>query len=981
MMPRVLILLAALAGAADAAESRLPPADLNPVLKAPISRWDEAIPLGNGLMGGLLWGSGSTLRLSLDRGDLWDLRLPEVLQEEDWTWATLKRLVAEGKHDELRRRFDEPYGIPYPTKVPAGRLEIDLDPSQSIQEFSLDLATAEGRARLKEGGTIAAFVSAREPVALLRIPGPAPKEIRLLAPESVKQLGHPPATHGEADGARWYVQEAGSGLRYAGLAATRRVGNVTLVAVTVASTADGADPVAVARQRVARALARGYAVLFAPHRQWWARFWAQSRVSVPDPLILKQYYLVRYFYGAASRPGAPPIPLQGVWTADEGGLPPWKGDYHHDLNTQMTYAGYLMAGHFAEGRCFLDFLWKLLPEFRQFARRFYGTPGAAVPGVMSLDGKPLTGWPQYSLSPTNAAWLGWLFAEHWRYTRDARFLRERAYPWCAEVGTSLRAMLQPDAQGLLKLALSSSPEIFDNTPRAWLKPNSSYDQACLKALFLSLAEMASTLGKHEEAARWRQDAEDLGGFATDAEGCLMFSPEDEVRESHRHFSHSMAIHPFGLIHAEGTDRDRQVITATCRRYDELGTAAWCGYSFSWMACLRARVGDAEAALRNLDIFVNAFVLRNGFHCNGDQSGLGFSSMTYRPFTLEGNFLALQAVHEMLLQSWSVRPGSGEPGAIRLFPATPWRWHTASFADLRVEGGHRVSARRERNATTWLRVVAGRTGAVRIRDNFGGRQPRWSRAGVRKVGPDYVVSLKAGEVIEATLPRPAAIPPAPADAAPPLQISTAPILPNRLPLRIGADSNGGCRFTGEMAYVRVYNRALSPEEIARLADPARPDSGSPEGCLVRLDFDRREGDHFPNLALPALPARVVGTVATGEAAEGLPGTALKLDGQGFLEIADDRALDCPDGITLAAWIRPAALPPAGVRVIDKSPVGIATAYLLDTYPGNSLRLIARDPFLTYAANLPLGRWSHVAATVEGTTRQRTLYLNGQPVAAD
>ena len=178
----------------------------------------------------------------------------------------------------------------------------------------------------------------------------------------------------------------------------------------------------------------------------------------------------------------------------------------------------------------------------------------------------------------------------------------------------------------------------------------------------------------------------------------------------------------------------------------------------------------------------------------------------------------------------------------------------------------------------------------------------------------------------------------------------------------------------MAYVRVYNRALSPEEIARLADPARPDSGSPEGCLVRLDFDRREGDHFPNLALPALPARVVGTVATGEAAEGLPGTALKLDGQGFLEIADDRALDCPDGITLAAWIRPAALPPAGVRVIDKSPVGIATAYLLDTYPGNSLRLIARDPFLTYAANLPLGRWSHVAATVEGTTRQRTFYLN-------
>ena len=75
-----------------------------------------------------------------------------------------------------------------------------------------------------------------------------------------------------------------------------------------------------------------------------------------------------------------------------------------------------------------------------------------------------------------------------------------------------------------------------------------------------------------------------------------------------------------------------------------------------MACLRARVGDAEAALRNLDIYVRAFTLRNGFHANGDQTGSGFSGFTYRPFTLEGNFLAMQAVHEMLLQSWSADAG-------------------------------------------------------------------------------------------------------------------------------------------------------------------------------------------------------------------------------------------------------------------------------------------------------------------------------------
>ena len=152
---------------------------------------------------------------------------------------------------------------------------------------------------------------------------------------------------------------------------------------------------------------------------------------MPDPAILRHYYLVRYFYGAASRRGAPPMPLQGVWTADAGGLPPWKGDYHNDLNTQMTYMAYQAAGHFDEGLSYLDFLWDLPPAFQRFAREFYGTGGLAVPGVMTLAGQPLGGWGQYSLSPTMRAWSAHLFYLHWRYTMDDAFLRERAYPWCA----------------------------------------------------------------------------------------------------------------------------------------------------------------------------------------------------------------------------------------------------------------------------------------------------------------------------------------------------------------------------------------------------------------------------------------------------------------------------------------------------------------------------------------------------------------------
>ncbi len=787
--PAALALAAVVASAPGQAADRLPRPEDNLVLSAPITTWDEAIPLGSGLLGGLLWGEGGTLRLSLDRGDLWDERPAAGVPWKRFNYATMQQLVREGKNDELNAIFDRPYGAPHPTKLPAGRLEVDLAPGRALKSFELNLATAEGRALLDDGSRADAFFSAREPVALLRIPGPEPARVRLMAPldvcrasnggvltgpesASVNKLGYPEAVRGEDSGFQWTVQEAADGLRYCPLVGSRRAKDQTLLAVTVTSTKDGPDPLALARKRVTAALNRGYARMLKPHAGWWAKFWGASSVTVPDETIEKHYLLVRYFYGAASRRGAPPMPLQGVWTADSGGLPPWKGDYHNDLNTQMTYIAYQEAGHFEEGAAYLDFLWNLLLRFRRFARDFYGAPGAAVPGVMSLAGEPLGGWGHYSLSPTMGAWSAHLFYLHWRYTADRTFLRDRAYPWCREIGECLQALLKPDANGVLKLPISTSPEIYENGARAWLKPNTNYDLACLKMLFLSLEEMANALGHRDAADGWARTAAALGDFHLAADGSLKLDAEQDLAESHRHLSNLMPLHPFNLITTDGGVDEHRTIRASTAQWDKLGTSAWVGFSFSWMACLRARAGDAEAALRNLDIFTKAFVLRNGFHANGDQTRSGFAAATYRPFTLEGNFLAMQAVHEMLLQSWDARPGTGS-GTIRLFPAMPWSWHDASFEDLRAEGGHRVSARRRNNATIWFRIVAAPWSEVRIRDNFGGRVPHWVHGKPVKEGNDYVATLWPGEVLEATLPEPAAPPAPPADLAQPVQLRATP----------------------------------------------------------------------------------------------------------------------------------------------------------------------------------------------------------------
>jgi alpha-L-fucosidase 2 len=288
-------------------------------------------------------------------------------------------------------------------------------------------------------------------------------------------------------------------------------------------------------------------------------------------------------------------------------------------------------------------------------------------------------------------------------------------------------------------------------------------------LFLALAEMADAVGDNKSAADWASTAKQLGEFHARSDGTLLLDETTPLPGSHRHLSNLMALHPFNLITVDGGERNRQIIAASLKDWDSKGTSAWCGYSFSWMSCLRARVGDAEAALRNLDIYVHAFILRNGFHANGDQTKSGFSGFTYRPFTLEGNFLAMEAVHEMLLQSWSPQPGLRDTEVVRIFPAMPWRWHDASFENLRAEGGWVVSARRENNATTWFKINATHSGVLRIRDNFGGREPKWSLAGVMKIGDNFEIKLKAGESLEAGFSKLGTISPAPDNIATPVEI--------------------------------------------------------------------------------------------------------------------------------------------------------------------------------------------------------------------
>jgi len=450
----------------------------------------------------------------------------------------------------------------------------------------------------------------------------------------------------------------------------------------------------------------------------------------------RYYNLMQYYYGSASRKGYPPIPLQGLWTADEGGLPPWKGDFHNDMNVQMTYWAYYASGHFDCGESLTDFLFRLAPVHRDFARAFFGVEGLMVPGVMGLNGQPLTGWVQYSLSPTMSVWLLQNLHWHWRYTMDKKWLKEECYPYCKEMSVAMEALLIQDENGKLKLPLSSSPEIHNNSLQAWLTPNSNNDQALLIWMADAMTEMADELKIKSDVKHWKEFRSRLEELAIDENKVLRLSPDESLRESHRHHAHLMAIYPLGILNMENNQQDREVIISSLDDLRRLGTKAWVGFSFPWASCMEARAGRADEALNYLDIYVKAFTSPNGFNLNGDQSGKGYSALTYRPFTLEANFGAAQAVHEMLLQSWG--------GKIRIFPAVPSEWQDVSFRDMRAEGGFIISAERKAGKTTSVKIKASADRELILKDPFNGILVKWNRKNIRMIDGSYVCKMKAGD---------------------------------------------------------------------------------------------------------------------------------------------------------------------------------------------------------------------------------------------
>ena len=667
--------------------------------------WDEGLPLGNGFTGSIVYG-GEPLKITVDRTDLWDLRPNETTLEKGFNYKNLVKLSKSGKEEDWRERdrlFEDIFmGKPYPSKITAGRLELTFDGVKNVS-YALDYDKAKAEIYSENERIAEIFVSKlggagvikanRDFTFKLHVPAylsGKPEGKSAIADNADKMsLGYPEAKFYDDGDFKWYEQKTHTAYAF-GIVALRTENELLY---TLSTTDDAEDYICFAKEKLKKAAEIGFDRLFSAHEKDWAKYRRKSFVKTGDKLIDETYKKSWYLFKSCSAKGGYPMPLQGVWTADNDCLPPWKGDYHHDTNTELSYQSYLKANRLEEGEAFVDYLWRLTPAYEKFAKEFFGVKGLLIPSCSTLDGKPMGGWAQYSLSPTMTIWAAQSFDEYYLYTGSEKFLRTRAYPFFKKTAQAISALLE-EKDGKLYLPLSSSPEIFDNEPRAYLVPNSNFDLALLRYLYQTLAGYAEKLG--ESAESYKNTLSKLDEIAIDENGVVMLDKKQKLPETHRHFSHIMCLYPLHLINYD-SEENKRIYDGTIAELEVLGTGYWVGFSFAMSASLYAMAKRGNSAYERIRQFCKGFVAENGFHLNGDYKKYGYTWFHYRPFTLESLFGFCDSLHEMLLQDHT--------GVIELFSAIPdeWKNGTLEFKNLRSRGGLLVSAKLEKGEIAGLSV--------------------------------------------------------------------------------------------------------------------------------------------------------------------------------------------------------------------------------------------------------------------------------------
>ncbi len=415
-------------------------------------------------------------------------------------------------------------------------------------------------------------------------------------------------------------------------------------------------------------------------------------LTAAEQRALEQLYFEygRYLLISSSRAGSLPANLQGVWNRSNN--PPWDADYHVNINLQMNYWMAESTNLSETTSPLFDYVDSMVPAGELAATEIFGNDGWVVGNETNPYG--FNGLHNYAESfwmPDAAAWLALHYWEHYLYTQDEEFLRERAYPMFKSIAEFWfdELVARPGTETLL-VSPSFSPEQGPFTA------GTAMSQQIVTQLFQMTKEASTILG--EEDAAFVTEVDDVlanldPGLAVGSWGQIMeWKPEqalDNPNNTHRHVSQLFALFPANNISTTSSPELAAAAETSLNARGDGGT----GWSKAWKINFWARLLDGDHSHKMLEELLRGSTLDNLWD-------------DHPPFQLDGNYGATSGITEMLLQS--------QDGIVDVLPALPTAWPDGSYSGLKARGNVEVSATWESGSAQTIEVTPANSGELRLR---------------------------------------------------------------------------------------------------------------------------------------------------------------------------------------------------------------------------------------------------------------------------